>query len=119
MTQPDNLFDMAKDALNPSSHLGGSVWGSIVMMAMIRETIVRTVIYGVVSVPTAYYVSLALSRYVSDGAGLQGVYGFVSGVFSLRLLQRLFIASESIDGDTLLGRIIDRVIGPVRFRSRK
>lgn len=110
-----DMVKAALDAVDPSTRLGGAVYGSGVMVALLKsETALRRVIYGVVSVPTAYYSAQILSHYLSDAPGVQGVYGFVSGVFALRILQRLFIAAEHVDGNTLLGKILDRVIGPSR-----
>lgn len=112
------MFKALADAVDPSTRFGGALYGSGVMAALLRaEPIMRRVVYGVVSVPTAYYSAQILSHYLSDAPGVQGVYGFVSGVFALRILQRLFEAAERVDGDTLWGKILDRVLGPVRHRE--
>lgn len=105
-----------REVLDPSTRSGGAVLGSFVMAGLLKgETFGRRVFYILASIPTAYYSSLALSHYFpSTSPGVAGVFGFVSGVFALRLLQRVFLAAEHLDGDTLLGRILDRVIGPSR-----
>lgn len=108
-----------REVLDPSTRSGGAVLGSFVMAGLLKgETLGRRVFYTLASIPTAYYSSLALSQYFpSTSPGVQGVYGFVSGVFALRILQRLFEAAERVDGDTLWGKILDRVLGPVRHRE--
>lgn len=111
MQEHQSIVREAWALLTSGGQFISGVYGSMVAMFLIRDTWPRRVAYAAASIPTSYYAAAWVTHSMGVTDGMAGVIGFVCGVFSLKLLQRVFIAAETADGSTLLGCILERVLG--------
>lgn len=88
-------------------HLVSSIYGSLVTMILVKDTLPRRIGYALASVPTAYYTAAGIASMANvTNPGTLGTVGLVCGAVALKILQRLFEAAERLDLAGVLMRAI-------------